>query len=231
MKSIFSIILLLLSIISFSQEKLIEKITINNMNFRVVEKASSKNEVEKVYEVQKLLNDSILSKIEIIKSYKNEVEDYNSTFKLVDSVFTFYITLKKNEQTLYGTNRVFIGSRGSIFNGIEYDGLTTEKPKENTYPAQFDGGLITLRKWVQNSIDAQNLLNISGKENLKFNLNIDIDETGTAVLTEITGNDHPEIKTKMERMIKKMPKWIPAKEDNKRIKAKFNIPIDVIGTN
>jgi hypothetical protein len=229
MKTIFSITLLLFSLIGFSQEKLVEKLTVNGIDFKVIETVSPNNKEEKLYEVQKVLNDSVLSKIEIIKSYKNDLEDYNSTFKMIDSVFTFKITLKKKDQTLYAINRVFISPKGNLVKGLEYDNLTVDMPDENTYPAQFEGGVVKLRQWVQINLDAQKLLLLSPMGNLKLSLEIDVDEKGTAILRNVTGSDQPKVKAEMERIVKKMPKWIPAREKNKKVVSKFHIPVNVIG--
>ncbi|QES93810.1 hypothetical protein F0358_14305 [Empedobacter brevis] len=228
-KIIFSLFITLASIISFSQEKLIEKVILNNFEYKVIETVSSSDSAKKVYEIQNVIKDSIISKIEMTKHYKTEQEEYNSLFKLVDNVFTFNVTVKKGDQTLYGIDRFFIGKFGRLFTGIENGILSTEKPDETSYSAQFEGGFNKLRQWIQYNFDAQKLIAQTGMNGFNIQIKLDIDKDGTPILADITGNDNPKLRTEVERIIRKMPKWIPAKEKNEHIVSKFSIPVHIIG--
>ncbi|MGU9939162.1 hypothetical protein ACNFNZ_11380 [Empedobacter brevis] len=228
-KIIFSLFITLASIISFSQEKLIEKVTLNNFEYKVIETVSSSDSAKKVYEIQNVIKDSIISKIEMTKHYKTEQEEYNSLFKLVDNVFTFNVTVKKGDQTLYGIDRLFIGKFGRLFTGIENGILSTQKPDETSYGAQFEGGFNKLRQWIQYNFDAQKLIAQTGMNGFNIQVKLDIDKDGTPILADVTGNDNPKLRTEVERIIRKMPKWIPAKEKKEHIVSKFSIPVHIIG--
>lgn len=228
-KIIFSLFITLASIISFSQEKLIEKVTLNNFEYKVIETVSSSDSAKKVYEIQNVIKDSIISKIEMTKHYKTEQEEYNSLFKLVDNVFTFNVTVKKGDQTLYGIDRLFIGKFGRLFPGIENGILSTQKPDETSYGAQFEGGFNKLRQWIQYNFNAQKLIAQTGMNGFNIQVKLDIDKDGTPILADVTGNDNPKLRTEVERIIRKMPKWIPAKEKNEHIVSKFSIPVHIIG--
>lgn len=230
MKYLFSFTLILFTIVSFSQEKLVEKVTINGKEYKVIETISEEDNTKQMFQVQEVFNDVVIAKVDVIKAYKNDMEDYNATFELIDSVFVFNGVLKRGDETFYGINRVFINPNGYLFKGLEYDSFTKSVPDKNSYPAQFDGGLSKLRKWVQYRVDAQKLLRLSSHKSLRLMLDIDIDENGKAILKNVSGSDIPAVKTEMKNLILSMPTWIPAKENGKIVVSKFKIPIDVIDT-
>ncbi len=221
-------LLFLLNFISYAQEKTIGEYSFQNFNYKVVERITDDSK-KMNYEIQRVINDSVISKIEQIKYYKTTQEEYNSTYKLIDGIFTFMITLNKDNQTMYGVNRFFIGEYGKLFPGTENEIFTTIKPIENNYNAQFKGGIEKLRRWIQYNFEAERLIKSIGINGFNIQVKLDIDKEGTPILTEIVGNDNPKIRTEVERIIRRMPKWIPAKQNNENVVSKFSIPINIIG--
>ena len=226
MKNTLILSFIFFSINLFGQET-IKKFDLNNYTYKVIEANSIENPAKKVYEIQQTLNDSIISKVLIDKSYKTDNEELITDFKMNDNVFVFIKKLVSSK-TIYGIDRVFINSSGRVFTGIENGSFSVTPPNENDYAAQSEGGLTKLRSFIANNIDAAELLSYTDSENIRIIIEVYIDENGNILLQNIKGNDNPIIKTAIEKVIKKIPKWIPAKENNKNIVSKFSIPINIL---
>lgn len=228
MKNTLILSFIFFSINLFGQET-IKKFDLNNYTYKVIEANSTENPAKKVYEVQQTLNDSIISKVLIDKSYKTDNEELITDFKMNDNVFVFIKKLVSSK-TIYGIDRVFINSSGRVFTGIENGSFSVTPPNENDYAAQFEGGLTKLRSFIANNIDAAELLSYTDSENIRIIIEVYIDENGNIILKNIEGNNAPIIKKEIENVLKRMRKWIPGKKDNKNIITRFKIPITIIGS-
>ena len=171
MKNTVILSFIFFSINLFGQET-IKKFDLSNYTYKVIEANSTENPAKKVYEVQQTLNDSIISKVLIDKSYKTDNEELITDFKMNDNVFVFIKKLVSSK-TIYGIDRVFINSSGRVFTGIENGSFSVTPPNENDYAAQAEGGLTKLRSFIANNIDAAELLSYTDSENIRIKIEME----------------------------------------------------------
>ena len=220
-------ILILISILGFSQEKILKKVTLKDYNFIIIENQKTDDKNTLFYEIRRVVNDSIVQQIYIDKDPIRDDKILSSEFKIIDNTFIFSKTYNINNSIYYGIDRVIIGKFGKLYFGIENGNISKEKPEENTYSAQFDGGLIKLREWIQNHFSSYKIFDIIQISKLNIQISLLIDRNGKPNIKEVLGNSNSKLKLEIERIINKMPNWIPAKTNNEYVESIINIPVQI----
>ena len=228
MKLKLTFFLIQISFFVFSQEKINEKVTINGYDFTIKEAENPENKESTFYELKRIVNDSVLQSLTISKASNENGQSMISEFKIIDNVFVFPKTYKSDNGTNYGIDRVFITENGKLFeateNGIQY----SQKPLESDYKAQYIGGINAFRNRISNSLDANDYIGTTDLRKILVNLKIVIDRDGNPSVKDIIGDYPPKLKEDLERIINRLPRWIPAKENNQTIPANFSLPINIL---
>ena len=90
---------------------------------------------------------------------------------------------------------------------------------------QFPGGEFALRKWVSENIhypeEAQGK-GIQGEVYCRFV----VTEDGTVADVEVIKGIYPELDAEAICVIKRMPRWIPAKQNGKPVRVGYSLPIN-----
>ena len=105
-----------------------------------------------------------------------------------------------------------------------------EKPKEEEIfvaveqPAEFPGGQAALMKWLSNNIrypeaDQQN--DIQGRVVVKFV----VEKDGTVAQAQIARGVDKDLDREALRVVNKMPKWQPGKNNGVAVRSYFNLPV------
>ena len=90
--------------------------------------------------------------------------------------------------------------------------------------AQFPGGDEACYKWLYDNITYPAIAQeqgIQGRVFVRFVVNKD----GSIVDVEVTRSPDPSLSKEAERVIKMMPKWRPARQGNKPVRSRFNLPV------
>ena len=90
--------------------------------------------------------------------------------------------------------------------------------------AQFPGGDEACYKWLYDNIKYPAIAQeqgIQGRVFVRFVVNKD----GSIVDVEVTRSPDPSLSKEAERVIKMMPKWKPARQGNKPVRSRFNLPV------
>lgn len=90
--------------------------------------------------------------------------------------------------------------------------------------AQFPGGDDECYKWLYDHIKYPAIAQeqgIQGRVFVRFVVNKD----GSIVDVEVTRSPDPSLSKEAERVIKMMPKWRPARQGNKPVRSRFNLPV------
>lgn len=91
--------------------------------------------------------------------------------------------------------------------------------------AQFPGGDEACLKWLSEHIKYPAICQeqgVQGRVFLKFVVNRD----GSIVDVEVVRSPDPNLSKEAERVVKLMPKWKPARQGNKTVRARFNLPVN-----
>ncbi|GAA4172378.1 energy transducer TonB [Sphingobacterium ginsenosidimutans] len=91
-------------------------------------------------------------------------------------------------------------------------------------PAEYTGGIERLQKFIQTNLkypDEALELGIEGNVLVEFV----VEPTGELSNIKIVKPLHKECDKEVIRLIKKMPKWIPAKKNNNFVRTTFRIPV------
>lgn len=91
--------------------------------------------------------------------------------------------------------------------------------------AQFPGGDEACMKWLQDHIKYPQICieqNVQGRVQVGFVVNRD----GSIVDVKILRSPDPNLSKEAERVVKMMPKWKPAKQNNKTVRSRFNLPVN-----
>lgn len=91
-------------------------------------------------------------------------------------------------------------------------------------PAEFKGGQAAMMKWLSNNIrypDAAQQNNIQGRVIVKFVVEKDGSISGVTV---VRGVDK-DLDQEAVRVVKKMPKWQPGKNNGQPVRSYFNLPV------
>ena len=105
-----------------------------------------------------------------------------------------------------------------------------EKPKEEEIfvaveqPAEFPGGQAALMKWLSNNIrypEAAQQNDIQGRVVVKFV----VEKDGTVAHAEIARGVDKDLDREALRVVNKMPKWQPGKNNGVAVRSYFNLPV------
>ena len=91
--------------------------------------------------------------------------------------------------------------------------------------AQFPGGDEACMKWLQEHIKYPQICieqNVQGRVYVGFVVNRD----GSIVDVKIIKSPDNNLSKEAERVVKLMPKWKPAKQVNKTVRSRFNLPVN-----
>ncbi|MBO7069151.1 MAG: energy transducer TonB [Bacteroidaceae bacterium] len=91
--------------------------------------------------------------------------------------------------------------------------------------AQFPGGDEALYKWLGDHINYPSICreqDIQGRVYVAFVVNRD----GSIVDVKILKSPDSNLSKEAERVVKMMPKWKPAKQGNKTVRSRFNLPVN-----
>lgn len=91
--------------------------------------------------------------------------------------------------------------------------------------AQFPGGDEACMKWLQDHIKYPQICieqNVQGRVQVSFVVNRD----GSIVDVKVLRSPDPNLSKEAERVVKMMPKWKPAKQNNKTVRSRFNLPVN-----
>lgn len=88
----------------------------------------------------------------------------------------------------------------------------------------FPGGDAALYKWLSNQImypsDASEA-GIQGKVIVSFV----IEKDGSISLAQVVRKKHPSLDAEALRVVKKMPKWTPGRNNGQTVRVKYNLPV------
>ena len=105
-----------------------------------------------------------------------------------------------------------------------------EKPKEEEIfvaveqPAEFPGGQAALMKWLSNNIrypEAAQQNDIQGRVVVKFV----VEKDGSVGHAEIARGVDKDLDREALRVVNKMPKWQPGKNNGVAVRSYFNLPV------
>ncbi len=104
-----------------------------------------------------------------------------------------------------------------------------EKIKTNaTYTqAQFVGGNDSLAKYIKQNFKYPNNMDAETSSNTKIYIQLLIDKNGTVKSAKILRGINTELDNEALRVVKNMPKWIPASKDGKTIETTITLPIQL----
>ena len=177
--------------------------------------------------INSLQNDSILCFTSNKKNYKLGP---NNTF--IDTI----VSIKINNLTIEKSTRIIIIEnyglivKKNIYNNANWK---VNKKKYNldsintpyTFPEEmpvFYGGDSALHKYLTKNIKYPHNLNIKGRVYVE----IIIDSKGKVTSSKIIHGINPTIDKEVLRVVRKMPSWIPAKNNGNKVFSKIVIPID-----
>lgn len=104
---------------------------------------------------------------------------------------------------------------------VDDDDRIYEMVEEN---AQFPGGDQACLEWLSKNIHYPSICaeqGIQGRVVLNFVVNRD----GSITEVKVLRSPDPNLSKEAERVVKLMPKWKPARQGNKTVRARFNLPI------
>jgi protein TonB len=126
--------------------------------------------------------------------------------------------------TVVGTgapSAVISGPVGPVVEADEDDRIF-DVVEEN---AQFPGGDAECMKWLHDHIKYPQICieqNVQGRVQVSFVVNRD----GSIVDVKILRSPDPNLSKEAERVVKLMPKWKPARQNNKTVRSRFNLPVN-----
>ena len=91
--------------------------------------------------------------------------------------------------------------------------------------AQFPGGDEACMMWLHEHIKYPQICieqNVQGRVQVAFVVNRD----GSIVDVKVMRSPDPNLSKEAERVVKMMPKWKPAKQGNKTVRSRFNLPVN-----
>lgn len=90
--------------------------------------------------------------------------------------------------------------------------------------AQFPGGDAECLKWIAKNLKYPSICQeqgVQGRVMVRFVVNRD----GSIVDVETVRSPDPNLSKEAERVVKMMPKWKPARQGNKTVRSRFNLPV------
>ena len=105
------------------------------------------------------------------------------------------------------------------------DNKTNEKVYDvvETVPA-FPGGEDALLKWLQGELKYPEDAAKKGDSGI-VHVNFTVSRDGTIRDVHVIKSSNPVFNEEAIRVVKKMPKWVPAKQQGKDVTARFRLPI------
>ena len=125
--------------------------------------------------------------------------------------------------TVVGTgapSAVISGPVGPVVE-VDEDDRIFDVVEEN---ASFPGGDAECMKWLQEHIKYPAICQeqgVQGRVTVAFVVNRD----GTIVDVKVVRSPDPNLAKEAERVVKLMPKWKPARQGNKTVRSRFNLPV------
>jgi len=104
---------------------------------------------------------------------------------------------------------------------VDDDDRIYEMVEEN---AQFPGGDAECFKWLSEHIKYPSICQeqgVQGRVMVAFVVNKD----GSIVDVKTLRSPDPNLSKEAERVVKMMPKWKPARQGNKTVRSRFNLPV------
>lgn len=159
---------------------------------------------------------------DIIYTYRNNINFWTDKIEL----YTFSRDITVNKST-------FIPTFEQAFSKNTSNQEKNEKSLQNNeeiytsveIPAEFVGGYSALIKWIDNNLKyPEKALNdkIEGRCLVK----LVIEEDGTISDLEIVRKINDDLEREAIRLVNKMPKWNPAKNNGKEVRSYFTLPIN-----
>ena len=118
---------------------------------------------------------------------------------------------------------------GAVVEGPSSIGTIVEEPPKKPFEyveimPQFPGGNVALMKWLQDNmtypVDAQ-AQNIQGRVTLRFVVKPD----GSIDDVQVVKGLNPSCDKEAVRVLKKMPKWIPGRQNGNAVSVYYSLPV------
>ena len=156
-----------------------------------------------------------------VREFLNEVEDDT---ELPEEEIQTAEEVNQAITTVVGTGAPTAVVSGPGGPGVEADDddRIFDVVEEN---AQFPGGDEACMKWLQDHIKYPQICieqSVQGRVQVGFVVNRD----GSIVDVKILRSPDPNLSKEAERVVKMMPKWKPAKQGNKTVRSRFNLPVN-----
>ncbi len=90
--------------------------------------------------------------------------------------------------------------------------------------AQFPGGDDACYKWLSDNIKYPAIAQEQGIQGRVF-VQFVVNKDGTIVDVKVLRSPDPSLSKEAERVVKLMPKWKPARQGNKPVRSRFNLPV------
>lgn len=104
---------------------------------------------------------------------------------------------------------------------VDDDERIYEVVEEN---AQFPGGDEACMKWLAEHLKYPSICQEQGVQGRVF-LSFVVNKDGSIVDLEIKRSPDPNLSKEAERVVKSMPKWKPARQGNRTVRSRFNLPV------
>ena len=91
--------------------------------------------------------------------------------------------------------------------------------------AQFPGGDEACMKWLQEHIKYPSICQEQGVQGRVY-VGFVVNRDGSIVDVKIVKSPDPNLAKEAERVVKMMPKWKPARQNNKPVRSRFNLPVN-----
>ena len=104
---------------------------------------------------------------------------------------------------------------------VDDDERIYEVVEEN---AQFPGGDEACMKWLAEHLKYPSICQEQGVQGRVF-VSCVVNKDGSIVDVEIKRSPDPNLSKEAERVVKSMPKWKPARQGNRTVRSRFNLPV------
>ena len=104
---------------------------------------------------------------------------------------------------------------------VDDDERIYEVVEEN---AQFPGGEEACMKWLAEHLKYPSICQEQGVQGRVF-VSFVVNKDGSIVDVEIKRSPDPNLSKEAERVVKSMPKWKPARQGNRTVRSRFNLPV------
>lgn len=104
---------------------------------------------------------------------------------------------------------------------VDDDDRIYEVVEEN---AQFPGGDEACLKWLAEHLKYPSICQEQGVQGRVF-VSFVVNKDGSIVDVEIKRSPDPNLSKEAERVVKAMPKWKPARQGNRNVRSRFNLPV------